>query len=808
MEAPLHPTPMQRPMMKGKIYVDASNKPTFQGIWGMTHADVNKGGHTNDFKVVRMESVKEHEIGLPVFAGKYIGYFKLTTGFQTETVHEDFTLTFRGHSNHGYNVYGAGENRYGRTEIVGTVTQTGKMEIFKMIPGTTVQPDPSEPTPALPRPANPRAISPPPPALAAPMARPLGMGTPARAGGVGGARPKSGGSTKKKPVKRTPTAPPPSKNGLPGVHVRTLKDCLLMLKKTDKNNVFQFPVPPHFRGLKGLYADVIKNPMDLGTVSKQIDSKYRTVKDCIADVRLVFSNAKEFNPDTDPVHALAASLSGKFEAFVSNNRHILGLDGSAPAGPGSVNKSPAAPSTAASTSSMSLSAASANAGASIGKRIGTPPSVPSAGGVTAKEGGGGAGAGVAVLSAEEQEQLAKDVNHLFHVGNANPNNERAQARVYALWTFAKAYVADKDRVAIDGGKGAEIKMDALNHVRQRQLRDVVSFFMQDSKNDPKPEKPATTDSVKPKVEVEADKPTGEGEPSSSGRPGKRPRSDVSDSENEDEEAEEDAEGGDGVSPGKSKSEPSRDDSEASKLGEGASGDGEGEATEKKLKPSGSSSNNEPNGSTHAGGGVEGEGQSQGSATTANAPFGRVDSSSLTLEATASTLKDTEIDLDLDEDEDEEEDGSGQAAGGATGAGSGSGGEGAGGSGEGSSKAATTGKMDEQWLQAQAERKEREEREKARAEREKALEEQRLKQQAQREKERVEEGLRLSRERAAEKARVEKAALEKANREKKELEDKKEAERLAREGTKASVDLDQVRADSQLMELMDESIYDD
>ena len=30
METPLHPTPMQRPMMKGKIYVDASNKPTFQ----------------------------------------------------------------------------------------------------------------------------------------------------------------------------------------------------------------------------------------------------------------------------------------------------------------------------------------------------------------------------------------------------------------------------------------------------------------------------------------------------------------------------------------------------------------------------------------------------------------------------------------------------------------------------------------------------------------------------------------------------------------------------------------------------------
>lgn len=44
------------------------------------------------------------------------------------------------------------------------------------------------------------------------------------------------------------------------------------------------------------------------------------------------------------------------------------------------------------------------------------------------------------------------------IGNANPSNEKAQARVYALWTFAKAYVADKDRVAIHGGKGAEIKV--------------------------------------------------------------------------------------------------------------------------------------------------------------------------------------------------------------------------------------------------------------------------------------------------------------------------------------------------------------
>lgn len=50
----------------------------FQGIWGMTHADVNKGGYTNDFKVVRMSSVRIEE-DAPVFAGDYQGYFKLAT---------------------------------------------------------------------------------------------------------------------------------------------------------------------------------------------------------------------------------------------------------------------------------------------------------------------------------------------------------------------------------------------------------------------------------------------------------------------------------------------------------------------------------------------------------------------------------------------------------------------------------------------------------------------------------------------------------------------------------------------------------
>lgn len=33
--------------------------------------------------------------------------------------------------------------------------------------------------------------------------------------------------------------------------------------------------------------------------------------------------------------------------------------------------------------------------------------------------------------------------------------------MYALWSFAKAYVEDKDRVLVDGGKGAEIRVGLL-----------------------------------------------------------------------------------------------------------------------------------------------------------------------------------------------------------------------------------------------------------------------------------------------------------------------------------------------------------
>lgn len=49
------------------------------------------------------------------------------------------------------------------------------------------------------------------------------------------------------------------------------------------------------------YLEVITQPMDLSTIMTKIDTqRYLTVKDFLADIDLICSNALEYNPDKDP----------------------------------------------------------------------------------------------------------------------------------------------------------------------------------------------------------------------------------------------------------------------------------------------------------------------------------------------------------------------------------------------------------------------------------------------------------------------------------------------------------------------------
>ena len=77
---------------------------------------------------------------------------------------------------------------------------------------------------------------------------------------------------------------------------------------------FADPVDPVGMGIPH-YAEVIKQPMDFGTIKgKYKGGRYASAEAFAADVRLVFRNATTFNTGADePVHVAAVQLGAKFE---------------------------------------------------------------------------------------------------------------------------------------------------------------------------------------------------------------------------------------------------------------------------------------------------------------------------------------------------------------------------------------------------------------------------------------------------------------------------------------------------------------
>jgi len=89
-----------------------------------------------------------------------------------------------------------------------------------------------------------------------------------------------------------------------------LVDQLLNL---DKARFFHNPVDPARDGIPH-YTEIIKDPMDLGTVKRKlISGEYSKEEDVKDDINLTFSNAMIFNPVGHPVYLEAKSLLTKFE---------------------------------------------------------------------------------------------------------------------------------------------------------------------------------------------------------------------------------------------------------------------------------------------------------------------------------------------------------------------------------------------------------------------------------------------------------------------------------------------------------------
>lgn len=95
-----------------------------------------------------------------------------------------------------------------------------------------------------------------------------------------------------------------------------LKDCSQILTKLLRNKVayvFKAPVDAEALGLRD-YHDIVKQPMDLGTVKLNLTRNvYATPREFADDVRLTFNNALLYNPKHDPVHGMALEMMKRFE---------------------------------------------------------------------------------------------------------------------------------------------------------------------------------------------------------------------------------------------------------------------------------------------------------------------------------------------------------------------------------------------------------------------------------------------------------------------------------------------------------------
>ncbi|GAB2278009.1 hypothetical protein Dimus_012709 [Dionaea muscipula] len=88
---------------------------------------------------------------------------------------------------------------------------------------------------------------------------------------------------------------------------------LLKLMKHKHGWVFNKPVDVKGLGLHDYY-DIIKHPMDLGTVKTRLSKNwYKSAGEFAEDVRLTFHNAMTYNPKGQDVHTMAEELLNIFE---------------------------------------------------------------------------------------------------------------------------------------------------------------------------------------------------------------------------------------------------------------------------------------------------------------------------------------------------------------------------------------------------------------------------------------------------------------------------------------------------------------
>ncbi|XP_043475306.1 homeotic protein female sterile-like isoform X4 [Leptopilina heterotoma] len=129
-----------------------------------------------------------------------------------------------------------------------------------------------------------------------------------------------------------------------------LKSCNDILKElfSKKHSGYAWPFyKPVDADLLGLhdYHEIIRKPMDLGTVKTKMDSReYKTAQEFASDVRLIFTNCYKYNPPDHDVVAMARKLQDVFEMRYAKipdepSGTVVGIKGSSTSGSSSASES-------------------------------------------------------------------------------------------------------------------------------------------------------------------------------------------------------------------------------------------------------------------------------------------------------------------------------------------------------------------------------------------------------------------------------------------------------------------------------------
>jgi hypothetical protein len=253
----------------------------------------------------------------PIDSTNYKGSFKLRKGpTRTQTIiDQQIVLKYLKNSGGSYNVYGKGINEMGTFDLMGTLilqgNSNGLMQLYRTYPPVLEEPIPfaQQPTGSkksskvfrggLTEKATPANSGP------APAMKPPERFIPSASGLLR----RESSRTLKPPTRLEEDDPQAQMN-------RCMEKCRKILQElndADVDNIFAWPVDPIALGVP-TYFDVIKEPMDLGTIKTMMNNdEIDSPEEFSRLVRLTFENAITFNTLPDSVvHTLARNLLALF----------------------------------------------------------------------------------------------------------------------------------------------------------------------------------------------------------------------------------------------------------------------------------------------------------------------------------------------------------------------------------------------------------------------------------------------------------------------------------------------------------------